>query len=139
MEEKVNSSTKHIMIKDLRMANQKLMADLNRLSQEKEKTYRATIWSETDLSSKLKGALPSSKFKVEQRTPIRVLPSRTLMTRPKKVHILGHTVLEPHWFTLDIRTEAGTYIKEFVHGDRGRTHPSISSLLGCQAEITQLD
>ncbi|CAH8391096.1 unnamed protein product [Eruca vesicaria subsp. sativa] len=34
---------------------------------------------------------------------------------------------------------AGTYIKEFVHGDLGRTTPSIGSILGCRAEIIQLD
>lgn len=33
----------------------------------------------------------------------------------------------------------GTYIKEFVHGDLGRTVPSVGSLLGCRADILQLD
>lgn len=31
------------------------------------------------------------------------------------------------------------YIKEFVHGDMGRTHPNIGSILGCDADILQLD
>jgi hypothetical protein len=30
-------------------------------------------------------------------------------------------------------------VKEFVHGDLGRTIPSIGSLLGCKADILQLD
>ena len=30
-------------------------------------------------------------------------------------------------------------VKEFVHGDLGRTVPSVASLLGCQADILQLD
>ena len=34
---------------------------------------------------------------------------------------------------------AGTYIKEFVHGDLGRTVPSIGSLLNSEADILQLD
>jgi tRNA pseudouridine synthase 10 len=33
-------------------------------------------------------------------------------------------------FKLDIKTQAGTYIKEFVHGDFGRTQPSLGHLLG---------
>lgn len=37
------------------------------------------------------------------------------------------------------QTSAGTYIKEFVHGDFGRTQPNVGSLLGCTATITQLD
>ncbi|GLT99915.1 hypothetical protein SLE2022_173190 [Rubroshorea leprosula] len=38
-----------------------------------------------------------------------------------------------------LKDVAGTYIKEFVHGDLGRTHPSVGSILGCRAEILQLD
>ena len=34
---------------------------------------------------------------------------------------------------------AGTYIKEFVHGDLGRTVPSIGSILETEADILQLD
>ena len=40
---------------------------------------------------------------------------------------------------LHILASAGTYIKEFVHGDLGRTLPNVGSLLGCQADILQLD
>jgi uncharacterized OsmC-like protein len=37
-------------------------------------------------------------------------------------------------------TRAGTYVKEFVHGDCGCTSPSISSLLGgTRIDITELD
>lgn len=37
--------------------------------------------------------------------------------------------------------QAGTYIKEFVHGDEGRTQPNLGSFLGFEdsAEILQLD
>ena len=34
---------------------------------------------------------------------------------------------------------AGTYIKEFVHGDLGRTVPSVGSLLETESDILQLD
>jgi tRNA pseudouridine synthase 10 len=33
-------------------------------------------------------------------------------------------------FKLDIKAQAGTYIKEFVHGDFGRTQPNLGQLLG---------
>jgi tRNA pseudouridine synthase 10 len=45
----------------------------------------------------------------------------------------------PDSFILRLRTQAGTYVKEFVHGDAGRTAPSLGDLLGCRAEIIQLD
>ena len=34
---------------------------------------------------------------------------------------------------------AGTYIKEFVHGDLGRTVPNIGQILGTESDILQLD
>ena len=34
---------------------------------------------------------------------------------------------------------AGTYIKEFVHGDLGRTIPNVGQLLETEADILQLD
>ena len=40
---------------------------------------------------------------------------------------------------LDLTTQAGTYVKEFVHGDLGRTTPNVGALLGCEADILQLD
>jgi hypothetical protein len=43
------------------------------------------------------------------------------------------------FFTLEMRTQAGTYVKEFAHGDFGRTRPSVGELLGCEADILQLD
>lgn len=36
-------------------------------------------------------------------------------------------------------SSAGTYIKEFIHGDLGRTLPNIGSFLKTKADILQLD
>jgi tRNA pseudouridine synthase 10 len=45
-----------------------------------------------------------------------------------------------HWFTLEIVAQAGTYIKEFCHGDFGRTVPNVGSLLGgAEVQIEELD
>jgi len=33
-------------------------------------------------------------------------------------------------------SSAGTYVKEFVHGDMGRTTPSVSSIFQCQVRDT---
>lgn len=42
-------------------------------------------------------------------------------------------------FELAVSTQAGTYVKEFVHGDFERTHPSISSILGYPTDLVALD
>ena len=40
---------------------------------------------------------------------------------------------------LHVIASAGTYIKELVHGDLGRTTPSIGEILNTEADILQLD
>ena len=40
---------------------------------------------------------------------------------------------------IDITAEAGTYIKEFVNGDGGRTVPSIAGKLGMGCQVKELD
>lgn len=40
---------------------------------------------------------------------------------------------------LNIVTQAGTYIKELVHGEFGRTVPSISTKIGQWIDIVALD
>lgn len=61
------------------------------------------------------------------------------MVRDKVIYKLKAEYINPHYFTLHVLASAGTYIKEFVHGDLGRTVPSIGSLLDSEADILQLD
>ena len=55
-----------------------------------------------------------------------------------------------HHFIVHLSTSAGTYVKEFIHGDMGRTVPNLSTLLlgtknicdrsaGCRTDILELD
>ncbi|CAL5416166.1 unnamed protein product [Camellia sinensis] len=80
-------------------------------------------------------------FPILQRTPIRVLHRRSPLEREKIIHWMKIERIagSSQYFLLHLCTQAGTYIKEFVHGDLGRTHPSVGSILGCRAEILQLD
>lgn len=61
------------------------------------------------------------------------------MIRKKEIHSLKAFPLQGHFFVVHLHTEAGTYIKEFVHGDLGRNQPSLASILGCEADIMELD
>ena len=53
---------------------------------------------------------------------------------------------QPHHFIVHLSTSAGTYVKEFIHGDMGRTVPNLSTLFGtnnggdgCRTDILELD
>lgn len=45
----------------------------------------------------------------------------------------------PKIVVIDIVTQAGAYIKELIHGEFGRTQPSISTILGQKIDIVALD
>jgi hypothetical protein len=126
--------------------------NMQTMAEEKRKAYRCVCWSSSPIDKeKLKAIedLTRSKtsldeegrpcLKIIQKTPLRVLHRRSLLDRPRNIYNLSTALLNDHFFLLDITTSAGTYVKEFVHGDLGRTVPSIYSLLNCQADILQLD
>lgn len=112
------------------------------LFKEKTKYYGCLCWSkaqlpaEEELATLLQASFP---IEVNQRTPIRVLHRRSNMIRTRKVLTCQAERIDDHYFRLHLSTEAGTYVKEFVHGDLGRTKPSISTLLGCPTDILELD
>lgn len=61
------------------------------------------------------------------------------MTRDKNIY---KTILQPiskYTAVCFLLSSAGTYIKEFVHGDLGRTQPSLGDLFNCRSDIIQLD
>lgn len=47
--------------------------------------------------------------------------------------------IDPRKFRLDVVSSAGSYIKELVHGDFGRTQPNLITLLGLETDILALD
>mmetsp|Transcript_12778 Transcript_12778/g.21602 ORF Transcript_12778/g.21602 Transcript_12778/m.21602 type:complete len:87 (-) Transcript_12778:7-267(-) len=61
------------------------------------------------------------------------------MTRDKMIYKLKVVRINKHYFILHVLASAGTYIKEFVHGDLGRTTPNVGGILNCEADILQLD
>lgn len=52
------------------------------------------------------------------------------MTREKWIYKMKAIKINKNYMILHMISSAGTYIKEFVHGDLGRTTPSVGSILG---------
>ncbi len=68
-------------------------------------------------------------------TPIWVLHRRSPLTREKIIYKIGLEKINNSIYVCYLSTSAGTYIKEFVHSDLGRTEPSLSSLVGQRLDI----
>lgn len=155
IEEFVN--TKHVgkvKVRDLQIVTKsdvtKYMTDT---LDSKQKEYRALCCCSRQLTMDDFVKINNLKdLVIEQMTPIRVLHRRTWATRKRTIYNLHMDALDDHYsgdvraehrhrlVFLTLTTEAGTYIKEFVHGDFGRTRPNLSSLLGdCETDLMELD
>ena len=82
--------------------------------------------------------------KLAQRTPERVSHRRADLIRKRTVFESHTPIIELNEdgrreveFTL--RCESGTYVKETVHGDSGRTQPSVASLIRAKCNVVWLD
>jgi tRNA pseudouridine synthase 10 len=76
---------------------------------------------------------------IAQRTPTRVAHRRADRVRTRRIVEAQLVSAEEGRFTLELRAEAGTYIKEWVEGDGGRTDPNLSALLGVALSVEALD
>ncbi|MGI0054385.1 MAG: tRNA pseudouridine(54/55) synthase Pus10 [Thermoplasmata archaeon] len=131
------SSGGRVEVVDLRMAEP---TDVLRVKEASpQKTYRVSILGEVP-EAKVKEALSLALARtIAQRTPTRVAHRRSDRVRPRR--IVGAELAE--WgagrFTVELRTEAGTYVKEWVEGDGGRTEPNLAGLVGVPLKVESLD
>ncbi|MGB2842902.1 MAG: tRNA pseudouridine(54/55) synthase Pus10 [Halobacteriota archaeon] len=106
-----------------------------------DKTYGVEVELKTgikeadlrDAITRLSGAV------IEQRTPTRVLHRRADLVRKRKVHSARLVAFDAPISSIEIKCDGGLYIKELISGDGGRTKPSLSELLGTEAEVKELD
>ncbi|HVP94454.1 MAG TPA: tRNA pseudouridine(54/55) synthase Pus10 [Methanoregulaceae archaeon] len=76
---------------------------------------------------------------IDQRTPERVAHRRADKIRKRRVLDIGYIGEEDGRFLVEVTGEAGLYIKELISGDNGRTHPSLTEVLGMPARVERLD
>ncbi len=75
---------------------------------------------------------------IEQRTPTRVLRKRGDRLRRRAVHDVTVVQVDERTYDLTLVVDGGLYVKELIHGDQGRTTPSLKDLLGVEPERIEL-
>ncbi|CCW68330.1 unnamed protein product [Phytomonas sp. Hart1] len=133
-----------VEVDDLRLTNSGVTLRLARHSESKLKRYRCVVWSSRAVGDPstdpcVARVNTTTNLQIAQKTPMRVLHRRSLHARSRVIHSMRLTPLNPHWLILELETQAGTYVKEFVHGDMGRTVPNLGTLLKARTDIIQLD
>nr|XP_054484851.1 tRNA pseudouridine synthase Pus10 [Agelaius phoeniceus] len=140
LQQAINDSSDKIQVRDLQLVTREAIGRMKEGEEEKTKTYSALIWTDKAIQREDIAFLDDIKeLRLEQKTPLRVLHRRPLAVRCRLIHSMRSEYIDQHHFRLHLRTQAGTYIKEFVHGDFGRTKPNIGSLLNRTADILELD
>lgn len=105
------------------------------------KSYKAIVeFSAPIEEQKLKEVVRSFQTKeVAQRTPQRVVKRRANKIRKRKILSFQASLQDDEVAEVLIKAEAGTYIKELVDGDEGRTKPSLAESLGVDCRVKFLD
>jgi inosine triphosphate pyrophosphatase len=138
LQDKINAQTPAVQVHSLQVTSAAVYETLKAGEERKMKVYSCIVWTQ-DLQQTISYLDSLVDLTVYQKTPVRVLHRRSSLTREKKIHKMKTEPISDNLFMLRIITSAGTYVKEFVHGDLGRTSPSVGSLLSCKADIKQLD
>lgn len=135
LRERVNGANEGVEINDLKYVSNSEVALVS--DSHFDKAYEAEIEIEGGVEENDWEKILSLKGEIlSQRTPTRVKHRRTDIIRKRK--ILDLKILQKNPSKLYILAEAGTYIKEFVSGDAGRTTPSVSGALGKDAKCIKL-
>jgi hypothetical protein len=131
---------------EFQMVPAQVFSGLQQSTESKVKHYGCYCWSQQVLSKDDDDNLQERLFghisfplTIHQKTPLRVLHRRSNLVRERQILQATAQYIDDHHFWLSLSTSAGTYVKEFVGGDLGRSQPSIASLLGCKTALIELD
>ncbi|MEM3672656.1 MAG: tRNA pseudouridine(54/55) synthase Pus10 [Candidatus Bathyarchaeia archaeon] len=141
VEEKINAHAKgKVEVSNLHFTDKDVVRKLKK-AESAQKEYRVLIEFEKEIKASDMRLLEEklTGLTVKQRTPLRVLHRRADMTREKHIYEVKVKMLSPKRAEMKIRCQGGLYVKELVTGDKGRTTPSVSEILGVQAKSLKLD
>jgi len=103
------------------------------------KSYRVVVRGDVSREKVNEALTVAVGGAIAQRTPTRVAHRRSDRVRTRRIVAAELIEAGEGRFTLELRAEAGTYIKEWVEGDGGRTVPSLSHAVGVTLAVESLD
>jgi len=105
------------------------------------KTYRVRVRFQDDFDhGKLNEVVTSLAGKpISQLTPNRVAHRRANLERTRSIRGMSVEEASGREVVFVVEADSGTYIKELMHGDEGRTQPNVASILGVPCEVVELD
>ena len=130
------NKSKKIQVKNLKISDRLAVTRVK--SMKPDKVYRAEVTFEKSLEN-LEEIKKLENSVIVQQTPRRVLKRRADMTRRKRIKDIKYKILTKKKLEIIVKTQAGTYVKELIHGDDGRTQPNVADLIGNKVKSIKLD
>jgi tRNA pseudouridine synthase 10 len=146
IEKKINKICKReVKIRDLRYSTKAEVIRIKTEAKNTRKIYRALVETVNRITKEyfeekietLKASFEHQE--IHQRTPHRVSHRRADKIRDKLIYKLEGKFIKSYLFEFVIETQGGTYIKELISGDNGRTSPSFSQVFEIPLICKELD
>ena len=145
MEEVNKLQAGKVVISNLKYSSKREVIALKSKAENTKKVYKALVEAEEAIDktkfeiniTSLRKIIENNK--IYQRTPIRVSHRRADLIREKCVYKIQSEYLSSNLFKFTIETQGGTYIKELISGDEGRTRPSFTEVFGNALICKELD
>jgi len=134
-----DSSSERVEIDQLEWTDRKRIGKIKETRSDKSYTIRFRVDNIPEEEMVKEAISGLSGIVLEQNTPKRVSHRRAAKTRKRKVISIGDVIVDGDEVQSTLRCEAGTYIKELIHSDEGRTVPSVSGVLDRECEVLWLD
>ena len=140
MQREINQGAKGIVeVEGLRMSTRAEMRAIKESTH--SKSYRVSVRFQADFDhGKLNEVVTSLAGKpISQQTPNRVIHRRADLERVRTVRRLEVESVKGREVVFIVEADSGTYIKELMHGDNGRTQPNVAGIVGVPCEVLELD
>jgi tRNA pseudouridine synthase 10 len=140
LQEEINEKAKGLVeVEQLRPSDRDEVRRVKDSAHDKEYRVQVSIHGKVNKGKVDEVLRTFNRTRIVQRTPIRVSHRRADLKRERYIVYAVLEDFQEDRMTLRLRTESGTYVKEFVHGDQGRTQPNLSEMLGAPCTVDALD
>ncbi len=140
VEQEINTSAEGVVeVSGLRQSSRDEVRDIKEAAS--PKTYRVRVRFQADFDHRKLNDIVRvlAEKPICQLTPNRVAHRRANLERTRTVRRVEVETVTGREAVLVIEADSGTYIKELVHGDDGRTRPNVAEIVGVPCEVTELD
>ncbi|MBC8328022.1 MAG: hypothetical protein H8E31_04670 [Planctomycetes bacterium] len=130
-----------IEVSELRFSSRKRVVEIKETRCPKEYGALVAFAEATDpqgLAGRFEELRGRGRIEILQETPARVAHRRAILHRERWIEVLSAEAEGERW-RVRIRSAHGTYIKEAISGEDGRTQPSLSQLVGSPCTCVELD